>query len=207
METQKMIYKSLADIQDRIVAIAKDRKNNEQNFKFRSIDDVYNLVFPLFRDNRVITIPKVIESSTDILMVKKSNGQEAKQLFAKVKVQYELFSEDGSSVTGVTEGQALDFSDKAMNKAMSFAHKLFLIQMFNIPVENMDDGDNDSPEVGSEKSAISDARYVELKDALDKATTRPEVTKIWNDNISLQKDTSFRDLVSKRLNEIKQIQQ
>ena len=196
----------MLDIQDGIEAIAKERQNKEQNFMFRSIDDVYNLVFPLFKKNRVFTTPDVISSATEFLTVVNRQGQDKKQIFAKVHMRYTLTAEDGSSITGSAEGQALDYSDKAMNKAMSFAHKVFLIQTFNIPVKDNEDGDSSNHEVGRKVEEIPDSIYIELHDQIQAANTREEVTKVWNDNIKYQKNESFRDLVSKRLGVIKNTQ-
>jgi hypothetical protein len=48
---------------------------------------------------------------------------------------------DGSSVTTVITGEAMDSGDKATNKAMSVALKYALLQMFLIPTDDMRDPD------------------------------------------------------------------
>ena len=72
METGK-IYGSLAAIMNEVQAIGKNKKNTQQGFSYRGIDDVMNELHGLFAKNGVVIVPQVLEvSKTD-----KQSAQEA----------------------------------------------------------------------------------------------------------------------------------
>jgi hypothetical protein len=125
------INMALVNIQKDINAIPKDQQNTAQNFNFRGIDAIYNALHPIFAAHGVVTIPTVLEMTFDRWLNSKQNNTFA----ARVKVQYEFVASDGSKVPAVGVGEAYDFGDKALNKAMSMAHKYVLLQMFQIPTE------------------------------------------------------------------------
>lgn len=117
--------------------ISKGRKNQQQNYAFRGIDDVYNALAPILAKHHLIIIPCV--QSRELLERSTKGG--GALFYVTVQVKWTLASsEDGSSVEAVTYGEAMDTADKATNKAMSAAYKYMAMMTFCIPTE----GDNDA---------------------------------------------------------------
>jgi hypothetical protein len=124
--------------------ISKDRKNENQGFKFRGIDDVYNSLSLPLATAGLVCVPKVLTREVTERVTKKSDGRESVLFYVAVTVEYTLFcAEDGSFLTGVGVGEAMDSGDKATNKALSAAYKYFWFQLLCIPTE----GDNDADRV------------------------------------------------------------
>jgi hypothetical protein len=69
------------------------------------------------------------------------------------KLKFTFWAEDGSSVSSIVFGEALDMGDKAGNKCMSIALKYALLQTFMIPTEDMQDPDSVSPQVNNSAPA------------------------------------------------------
>lgn len=128
------IFVALAAIMRDITAIAKDQKNAQQGFNFRGIDDFYNTLHPIFAAHGVVTVPTVLEVAFD----KWLNAKQNSVFCARVKVSYKFLATDGTSIEAVGHGEAFDFGDKALNKAMSMAHKYVLAQTFQIPTAQPD---------------------------------------------------------------------
>lgn len=137
------IYESIIAVMKEVGAIGKDKHNQQQNFKFRGIDDVYNHVQPILSKHGIFTVPDVLEERHTERVTAKGSVI----VFAILKIRYTFYSSDGSSVSCVVIGEAMDMGDKASNKAMSIAHKYALLQTFSIPTEEMDDPDTETNEM------------------------------------------------------------
>jgi len=59
------IYKALASILGEIGSIGKDKKNTQQHFQYRGIDDVYNTLNPIMAKHKVFMTPEVIEKTRE----------------------------------------------------------------------------------------------------------------------------------------------
>jgi hypothetical protein len=117
--------------------ISKDRKNDQQGFRFRGIDDVYNALAAPLAEAGLVCVPRVLERSC----VERVNAKGTALFYETVKIEYTVWcAEDGSFVQGIGIGQAMDSGDKALNKAQSAAYKYFWFQLLCIPTE----GDNDA---------------------------------------------------------------
>lgn len=130
-----------------IEGIAKDQRNDQQRFMFRGIDAVLNALSGHLAANDLIIIPRVTERT-----VAERETKSGGALFSVAcKIEYDFISaQDGSTVTAVLYGEAMDSGDKATNKAMSAAYKYMAIQSFAIPTEAIQDNDADAsspPEV------------------------------------------------------------
>ena len=126
--------------------IAKGSKNEQQGYKFRGIDDVYNSLSPIISGADLCILPRMQER-TVIERQTKSGGM----LFSvTVRVEYDFVSaRDGSLHTVSMYGEAMDSGDKATNKAMSAAFKYCCMEVFCIPTEGMPDADQQTHEVAS----------------------------------------------------------
>ena len=133
------VYKAIAEVMATIgkEGIAKDRKNDQQGYKFRGIDDVYNALAPILSGAGLCMLPFVKDRQVTERQTK-SGGM---LFYVTVAVDFALVSSvDGSSHTISVVGEAMDSGDKATNKAMSAAYKYACMQAFCIPTE----GDNDA---------------------------------------------------------------
>jgi hypothetical protein len=139
------IYQAMAKILADISYVAKDRKadmGNAGRYNFRGIDDVLNALHSSFAKHKVFIIPKILDSKLEIQEKEKAyNGSTTKSYTysALLTVEFAFVSEDGSSISAVGIGHALDTSDKATNKAQSAALKYCLMQAFLIPTEESKD--------------------------------------------------------------------
>lgn len=147
METPKVyaaIAKVMADIgRD---GITKSRKNTQQGYNFRGIDDVFNaLSTPLSRAGLVI-LPRVLKRE----VTEKTTKSGGALFYVVLDVEFDFVAaEDGSKHTAAVVGEAMDSADKATNKAMSAAYKYVCMQTFCIPTEGDNDADGTTHEVAA----------------------------------------------------------
>lgn len=139
------IFQVLPVVMAGIGAIAKNGNNTHQNYRFRSIDDMYNKIQPVLAENKLFFVPQLLESKEEIF----DNGNGKRSIRVSAKVKYTIYADDGSSIESVTQGEAIDTSDKATNKALTAAFKYMLIQVFCIAITNQDDADKISPPIGA----------------------------------------------------------
>ena len=153
------VYQAVNAVQGALSAlgIGKDRKNTQQGFQFRGIDDVYNALAPLLAKHGLCILPRVISREC----VERTSAKGGALFYVTVDVEFDFVSaEDGSKHTVRTAGEAMDSADKATNKAMSAAYKYACLQAFCIPTE----GDNDADATTHELAA----RQVERQKWLDR---------------------------------------
>lgn len=142
------IYESISNVMKDIGAIGKNDVNEYDKYKFRGIDAVYNALNGALVKNKVFIVPELL----DLEQEDRQTAKGGVQIHSKVKVKYTLFAEDGTSITSVFPGEAMDRSDKSINKAMTAAYKYMLFELFTIPTEENKDADAESPEAGQKKS-------------------------------------------------------
>ena len=146
------IHTAILDAMAEIDAISKDKRNSQQGFNFRGIDDVYNSLHPILAKNRIFSVPEVIAERHEDRTTKKG----AELIYRVLTIRYTFYTDDGSSVSGTVMGEGMDSGDKASNKAMAVAHKYALLQMFCIPTEDMIDPDSETlPESTPIKEALA----------------------------------------------------
>lgn len=137
------IYGKLAAIMAEVEAIGKDKKNEQQNFKFRGIDDVYNALHPILAKHGVFSAPEVVKVEREERQTSKGGNL----LYSIVTMRHHFFATDGSCVSTTVVGEGMDSGDKASNKAMAVAHKYALLQLLCIPTADMEDPDKTTHEV------------------------------------------------------------
>ncbi len=137
------VYKAISAVQKElaVIGISKDKKNAQQGYNFRGIDDVYDVLAPVLAKHGLCILPRALARSC-VERQTKSGGA----LFnVTVEVDFDLVAaEDGSKHTIRTFGEAMDSADKATNKAMSAAYKYAAFQTFCIPVD-VEDADATTP--------------------------------------------------------------
>lgn len=142
------IYEAITSIMSEGYAIAKNKRNTQQGFQYRGIDDVMNTFQPLLAKYRVFLVPEVLEQQRHERVTK--DGKTL--LYSILRMKYTFCAEDGSSVSAVVVGEGMDSGDKASNKAMAVAMKYAMFQVFCIPTEEMPDPDEDTPPESKPKS-------------------------------------------------------
>jgi hypothetical protein len=133
------VLRAVNEVMDALAkeGISKDQRNTQQNYKFRGIDDVYNALSSKMVGAGLLAIPRVLAREK----ARYTSDKGASLFSVTVEVEYTLTSiRDGSSLTALVHGEAMDSGDKATNKAMSAAYKYMAMQVFCIPTE----GDNDA---------------------------------------------------------------
>jgi hypothetical protein len=170
MAAAPKVYEAIAAVTAAlsIEGISKDRSNQQQGYKFRGIDDVYNALSPILSANKLCMLPRILTRE----VTERATAKGGILFNVTVEAEFDLVSaEDGSKHTIRTFGEAMDSADKATNKAMSAAYKYAAMQAFAIPTEGDNDADATTHEiVGSKsvaKSTKADSR--EVYDRLSKA--------------------------------------
>lgn len=138
----ELIYELMPKIMAEVPSISKDRKNAQQGYQFRGIDDVYNALNGILAKHRIFMSAEVLDVKREE-RPSKSGGTMA---FVQTHVRYRFNAPDGSYVTTDSLGEGMDAGDKATAKAMSVAQKYALFQAFLIPTADAKDIENDSPE-------------------------------------------------------------
>lgn len=141
------VFAKIAAVQGELakVGIAKNRRNQQQGYNFRGIDEVYAALSPLLAQHGLVIVPRVISRECVEGQTRKGDP-----LFrVTVHAEFDFISaDDGSIHTAATFGEAMDSADKATNKAMSAAYKYAAFMTFAIPTEGDNDADAHTHEVG-----------------------------------------------------------
>lgn len=137
------VLKALWSIQRDIHAsgIGKTRRNKEQNFDFRGIDDALRAFAPLFTTHSVLCAPNF----HDLVVSARQTKSGGTTYNVQVQGTFTFTSvEDGSAyVVGPVYGEANDGQDKAISKAESVAFRQMLFIAFAVPHEPVIGGDPD----------------------------------------------------------------
>jgi hypothetical protein len=172
------IYSAMAGVMNDMVAIGKDKKNQQQGFNYRGIDDAYNALQPILAKNGIFNVPEVLEKWRE----ERTNAKGTILAFTVLRMKYTFYAEDGSSVYCIVEGEGMDSGDKSSNKAMAIAHKYALMQTFCVPTEITDDPDQHVHEVGPKFS--KEQMEVLLERYLAGATSVDELRSLFNPAMS-----------------------
>lgn len=148
-----LIFQRISAVMAEVPAIAKTKRNGQQGFNYRGIDDVQNALQDILPKHKVFYVPEVLESSREERQTKTGGNL----IYTVLKVKYTFFTEDGSHVSAIVQSEGMDSADKSSNKAMSAACKYALFQVLNIPTEEAIDPDATTPEASSRRQANNQA--------------------------------------------------
>lgn len=159
MSTDKVpaVYTAIGMVQGALATtgIGKGRRNEQQGYAFRGVDDIYNAVARLLSTHGLCILPRCTERT----VVERTNAKGTALFYVTVRAEFDFVSAaDGSRHTVVTYGEAMDSGDKATNKAMSAAYKYALLQTFAIPTEGDNDADATTHEVQPMNERLQDLR-------------------------------------------------
>lgn len=138
------VTKAICAITAEIGALGKNKKNEQQGYSFRGVDDLMNALHPLFAKYGVFLLPDVQETRRDERITAKGTAL----ISVTVTVKYHFIAMDGSEVCATVAGEGMDSADKATNKAMTAAFKNVCFQTFCIPTDEVakSDPDNYTPD-------------------------------------------------------------
>ena len=156
------VYQAINAVQAALAqeGISKDRNNQQQGYKFRGIDDVYNALAPLLARHGLCILPRC----TERVCTERTNAKGTALFYVTVRAEFDFIaSEDGSKHTVATYGEAMDSGDKATNKAMSAAYKYAAMQAFSIPTEGDNDADARTHEVTARPRAANTDPAAEIR--------------------------------------------
>lgn len=136
MENGK-IYEAISNVMAEIGAIGKEKKNLQQGFMYRGIDDVMNALQPALVKHKVFIAPEVVSEQREERTTQKGGIL----FYTRLEIKFRFYTVDGSFVETKVIGEAMDSGDKATNKAMSIGYKYACFQVLCIPTEEMQDPD------------------------------------------------------------------
>ena len=165
---EQIIYKKMSDIFRDVEFIGKTKKNQQQGFNFRGIDDMYNELHNLFAKHEVFIISEVQKITREERQTKSGGNL----IYTILEVKISFFASDGSSVSSILIGEAMDSADKSANKAMSAALKYALMQTFLIPTEELKDADLTTPEPS--KPIVPETKIDESKALIEATKSRSQ---------------------------------
>lgn len=143
MENNGMIFGLIGQAMQKIGAVGKNSKNQQQGFLYRGIDAVMNALSPVMSELGLFMTPEVLEQTRE----ERVNKNGTNLIYSILKVKYTMYAPDGSNVSCTVIGEGMDTGDKASNKALSVAFKYAAFQLFCIPTEEMIDPDAECHEV------------------------------------------------------------
>lgn len=177
------VYAAISAVQAELAetGIAKERKNAQQNYKFRGIEDVFSAVCPLLVKHKLCVLPRMV-SQRSMDRPSKAGGL---NIFSVVEAEFDFVcSIDGSSHTVRTIGEGMDSADKSSNKAMAAAYKYAILLTFCVPTQGVViDGDETTGEESVKPAAKPKSNPDEKKTddgAWAEATMTPD-TKTFKD--------------------------
>ena len=174
-----MIHESLAAIMRDVQHIGKDRKNAQQNFKFRGIEDVMNSLHEVFKKHEVVIFTEIL--THEVTEFKKANGS-GNGYHHLSRVAFHLTAKDGSRDTITSLGEAMDYGDKGATKTLSIALKYALLIMFLIPTAETaaQDPDATTHDVAPPESTAPKTPAPKAKPALSTQAEKAEAYAVAN---------------------------
>jgi hypothetical protein len=151
----KLIFTAMSAIMQDVEHIAKERSGQGIPYKFRGIDDMYNMLHKHFCKHNVSITSEVLSMQREERMTAKGGTM----IYTILTVKFTFFATDGSFMSSVMIGEGSDTGDKASNKAMSTALKYALMQTFLIPTEEEKDTEYHSPEFVAKQPQIPPFTY------------------------------------------------
>ena len=156
--------------------IAKLGKNEQQGYKFRGIDDVYNSLSAIIAGAELCILPRMMSRT----VTERTTLKGGIIFSVTVQVEYDFVSaRDGSKHTASMYGEGMDSGRQARRPTKRFraAYKYVCMEVFCIPTEGMPDADKTTHEVASPynedqqaivaKKLAAKPLETQLKDSLD----------------------------------------
>lgn len=155
------VTKSICAITAEVGSIAKNKKNEQQGYSFRGVDDLMNTLHPLFAKYGIFLLPEVLDTKRDERITAKGSAL----ISVVVTVKYHFIAMDGSEICATIVGEGMDSADKATNKAMTAAFKNVCFQTFCIPTAEVtaSDPDRETPDASISAERVIQERLIKCK--------------------------------------------
>ena len=145
-------------------------------YKFRGIDDIYNVIGPLMAKYGISFLPQVQDVIHNVYKSVVNNKDRTTQHYV-VKVRYVISADEGEPIFCEVYGEAADTADKGMNKAMTSAYKNAIFQTFAPPLNgtpiDMDTRSETTGPMDSEADAAAPMETPVEDQSQDPADGRP----------------------------------
>lgn len=145
-----LVHAAIVSIMAEGPSVSKSRRNTQQNYQFRGIDDLYAELQPKLAHHSLHIYPHAILEDSIAERESVKDGRTSVAYHVRQRIEFRVVHAlDGSWIPVVTTGEAIDHGgDKASNKAMSAALKYALIQTFLVTTGEDIDTENHSPQAG-----------------------------------------------------------
>ena len=169
----------LAEIGEKVGAVKKGGTNQQQKYAFIEYAEVAARIRKLLAEYKVAIVPEV-ESYTASEVMNKYGG---KGFHYVLNMTFEIINGDDNEdrISKKWVGEAIDYGDKGVNKAITAGSKYFLMRLFNVSEKGAEDPDLITPEEMVDVKAskmmneVSQVDISKAKIAIGMATTMEEL--------------------------------
>lgn len=147
------------------IGIGKTQKNEQQNYRFRGVEQAMNEMSPIMVNHKIT----VASRYSDLTVTERVKGdpKDAKATrFVTIKGAFTFTAEDDSSIVAEAYGEAMDSGDKAVIKAQSVAFRTALFQLFVVPTMSMNTELYGEDEDSAEEAALKGFREAAMQGSL-----------------------------------------
>ena len=160
--SEATLFEALSAIQSELTAVGKDSTANAGGkYKYRGIDAVINALHPLLAKHGVTIAPHVVAHD-----LQQFTGYSKPHTNTILTVDYHVHGPDGQQLDPPVRaiGYGIDNTDKGPGKAMSYAYKSAISQLFSLPT---DDPSMDNEQTPEPEHLMTDAQVSEVLDLCD----------------------------------------
>ena len=128
------VHQALKAVQTELGAVGKDSTANAGGtYKYRGIDAVINALHPLLANHGVTIAPHVVAHSLEPF-----TGYSKPHTITIITVDYHIHGPDGDQLDPPVRsiGYGIDNTDKGPGKALSYAYKSAISQLFSLPTDD-----------------------------------------------------------------------
>lgn len=190
-QTPAKIYPAIIEAMGKIEAISKERRNKEQGYNFRGVDDAMNALNPVLSAAGIFPVFHDIET---ILFEPIKSKKDANGFHTVRRYTFRLYASDGSFVEIKTEGQSIDYGDKTITKAQSVAYREMLYKTFVAPFEKSEDIEEASHDLADFEDTQRDKLAGMLEDEIGSAETLEDLKTAFEHTKSSAKEIGQENL-------------
>jgi len=136
--THTTLYRKLAAIAGELATVEKDGRNKDQGYTYPTPASVFRAIKPLLAKYHVAIVP--MQAARQEVDTGRQSRSGTPYILTSVDMSYLILDgESGESITAPWIGVAGAYGDDKGNaKAQTIALRTFLIQLFQIPAEDME---------------------------------------------------------------------
>lgn len=155
-------------VMEAIGNVPKDDYNEGQSFHYRGVEKVVAATRDAMIEYRLLCLPIATEAFTETRERTNSSGKPIVERIGLVKQTYSFINadDDADSLEVQVVGESIDSGDKALSKAMTAAHKVVLLQSFQIG-DNKQDQDSEDDDAPASVDLIDEATLHDLRMVVD----------------------------------------